>query len=71
MVRRLERDPDVVVEVGESVFRATANVLRGAERDAAFDAIVADVPTLGDFQVEAERTIPIVKLEPNSRASPQ
>jgi deazaflavin-dependent oxidoreductase (nitroreductase family) len=61
--RRVERDTDVLVEVGEDALRAKARVLRGSERDAAFEAIVADVPTLAQYQVKANRTIPIVELE--------
>ena len=62
--RNLERDPDVTVEVGVETLAATARILNGSERDAAFAAIVAEAPSAGTFQAKAGRTIPVIELEP-------
>ena len=62
--RNLERDPDVTVEVGVETLAATARILDGSERDAAFAAIVAEAPSAGAFQAKAGRTIPVIELEP-------
>jgi deazaflavin-dependent oxidoreductase (nitroreductase family) len=63
--RNLARDPDVTVEVGVETFAATARILPGSERDAAFAAIVAEAPSAGAFQARAKRTIPVIELEPS------
>jgi hypothetical protein len=63
----LERDPVVTVEVGVETFAATATILDASDRDAAFDAIVAEAPSAGAFQAKAGRTIPVVELEPIHR----
>jgi deazaflavin-dependent oxidoreductase (nitroreductase family) len=65
--RNLERDPVVTVEVGVETFAATATILDASDRDAAFDAIVAEAPSAGAFQAKAGRTIPVVELEPIHR----
>jgi deazaflavin-dependent oxidoreductase (nitroreductase family) len=65
--RNLERDRDVTVEVGLETFAATATILDGPERDAAFAAIVAEAPSAGAFEAKAGRTIPVIELEPLDR----
>jgi len=62
--RNLERDPNVTVEVGVETLAATARILEGSERDAAFAAIVAEAPTAATFEAKAGRTIPVIELEP-------
>jgi deazaflavin-dependent oxidoreductase (nitroreductase family) len=57
-VRRWEND-----ELTES--EATATVLRGAERDRAFDWIVQRAPRFGEYQATTARVIPIVALQPH------
>jgi deazaflavin-dependent oxidoreductase (nitroreductase family) len=57
-VRRWEND-----EMTE--YEATATVLRGAERDQAFDWIVQSVPGFGEYQTKTDRVIPVVALQPH------
>ena len=47
----------MTVEVGVETLAATARILNGAERDAAFAAIVAEAPSAGEFEAKAGRTI--------------
>jgi deazaflavin-dependent oxidoreductase (nitroreductase family) len=61
--RRLERDPEVTVEVGAETFSARARILDNSERDAVFAAVVAQAPAAGAFQTKAGRTIPVIELE--------
>jgi deazaflavin-dependent oxidoreductase (nitroreductase family) len=56
-VRRWEND-----ELTE--FEATATVLRGAERDRAFERIVQSAPGFGEYQTKTDRVIPVVALQP-------
>jgi deazaflavin-dependent oxidoreductase (nitroreductase family) len=65
--RNLERNPHVTVEVGVETLGATARILNGAERDAAFAAIVAEAPSAGEFEARAGRIIPVIELEPRER----
>lgn len=65
--RDLERDPDVTIEVGAESLAATARILVGPERHAAFAAIVAEAPSAGAFQEKAGRMIPVIELEPDDR----
>jgi deazaflavin-dependent oxidoreductase (nitroreductase family) len=67
--RNLERDPNVAVEVGFEAFPARARILDGSERDAVFDAVVAEAPAAGVFQEKAGRTIPVIELEVVARRS--
>lgn len=62
--RNLERDPNVTVELGAETFPARARILGGSERDAVFAEIVAQTPVAGAFQEKADRTIPVIELEP-------
>jgi deazaflavin-dependent oxidoreductase (nitroreductase family) len=66
--RTLERDPNVTVEVGAETLAATARILNGTERDAAFGAIVAEAPSAAAFEAKAGRTIPVIELEPRHDA---
>jgi deazaflavin-dependent oxidoreductase (nitroreductase family) len=56
-VRRWEND-----ELTE--YEASATVLRGAERDQAFDRIVQSAPGFGEYQTKTDRVIPVVALQP-------
>jgi len=67
--RNLERSPDVTVEVGVETLAATARILNGAERDAAFSAIVAEAPSAAEFEARSGRIIPVIELEPRDRPS--
>ncbi|MDO9395828.1 MAG: nitroreductase/quinone reductase family protein [Herbiconiux sp.] len=65
----LRAHPQTVVEApdgrgGTEEVPVTAVVLAGAERDAAWEAFVAQSPGFADYQVKAgDRLIPVVRLE--------
>ena len=59
----------MTVEVGVETLAATARILNGAERDAAFAAIVAEAPSAAEFEARAGRIIPVIELEPRDRPS--
>lgn len=55
--------PDVTVEVGNEKFPATAKLLSGAEREAAFAQAVSVFPNYAEYQKKTEREIPVFLLE--------
>jgi deazaflavin-dependent oxidoreductase (nitroreductase family) len=56
--------PDVVVELGDEQFPATARVVEGDERTALWDRVLAEKPFLGQHQEKAgARQIPLIRLE--------
>jgi deazaflavin-dependent oxidoreductase (nitroreductase family) len=61
--RNVERSAHATVELGAETFAATATILRGSERDAAFAAIAAEAPSARAFEAKAGRTIPVIELE--------
>ena len=61
----------MTVEVGSETLAATARILNGAERDAAFAAIVAEAPSAREFEAKAGRIIPVVELEPRDQPPEQ
>jgi deazaflavin-dependent oxidoreductase (nitroreductase family) len=61
-LRDLEADPHARVEEDGAAYDATARVLRGANRAAAWAAIVAQAPFFVDHQERADREIPVVEL---------
>ncbi len=59
-------NPRVTVEVGTEKFAATAVVLEGDERGAAFASMCEAMPRFGDYQASVEREIPLVALQRSS-----
>lgn len=55
--------PDVTVEVGNEKFAATARLLSGAEREAAFAQAISVFPNYAEYQKKTEREIPVFLLE--------
>lgn len=55
--------PDVIVEVGDKKFTATARLLTGAEREQAFVKAVAVFPLYAEYQEKTTREIPVFLLE--------
>ncbi len=55
-------NPDVGVRDGRRVFRATAEVLAGAERERIWRLLVADRPFYARYQARTARIIPLVRL---------
>ena len=60
--------PDVMVEVGNEKFEATARLLTGAEREQAFKQAVAVFPNYAELQKKTAREIPVFLLERNTKA---
>ncbi|HEY3502036.1 MAG TPA: nitroreductase/quinone reductase family protein [Actinocatenispora sp.] len=58
----LKANPRAAVETGVFVFDVEAEVLTGAERDAAFVRAVEGDPGWADYQAKTTRTIPVVAL---------
>jgi deazaflavin-dependent oxidoreductase (nitroreductase family) len=57
-------NPAVTVEIGTTVFDATAIVTTGHERDALFDRFAASQPQLVGYQTRTTRPIPVIVLAP-------
>lgn len=57
-------DPNVTVEDGAFTYAATATVLEGEERDAAFARAVEADPGWDEYQRATDRTLPVVALDP-------
>ncbi|HEX5371008.1 MAG TPA: nitroreductase/quinone reductase family protein [Dehalococcoidia bacterium] len=54
--------PDVMVEIGDERYTATAFVTQGAERERLWAESVRAFPFLADMQAKTKRQIPLVKL---------
>ncbi|CAM3722039.1 nitroreductase/quinone reductase family protein [Nocardiopsis rhodophaea] len=63
-------DPRVTVEDGVFTYTAEARVLRGAERDRMFARAVEADPGWGEYQVRADRLLPVIALEPREGSPP-
>ncbi len=55
-------DPTVTVEVGTDSYAAHAEVLAGAERDAAYARQAAIFTGFADYQKKTTRVIPVIRL---------
>ncbi|WP_026453380.1 nitroreductase/quinone reductase family protein [Saccharomonospora iraqiensis] len=62
--RNLLTEPRVTVETGAFTYTADAEVLDGAERDAAFARAAEIDPTWAEYQRRTDRVIPVVALRP-------
>jgi deazaflavin-dependent oxidoreductase (nitroreductase family) len=60
--RNLLREPTVAVEVGDETYQAVASVLTGADRERQWAMLTSAYPFLTDYEVQADRTIPVVAL---------
>ncbi|WP_131736953.1 nitroreductase/quinone reductase family protein [Actinomadura roseirufa] len=58
----LKADPRATVETGVLIFDVEAEILEGAERDAAFARAVESDPGWAEYQAKTTRTIPVVAL---------
>ncbi|WP_344161501.1 nitroreductase/quinone reductase family protein [Nocardiopsis rhodophaea] len=63
-------DPRVTVEDGVFTYTAEARVLRGDERDRMFARAVEADAGWGEYQVRAERLLPVIALEPLEGSPP-
>ena len=61
----LARNPDKVwIEIGGRKLKVTPRTLNGAERDAAYQRIVAKAANFGEYERKTDRVIPVVRLTP-------
>ena len=61
----VEANPEVEIEVGKDRIKGKAEVLRdGPERDGLYAEQVKRFPQFGEYEEKAERTIPVVVIEP-------
>ncbi len=61
----IAKNPDQVwAEVGKRKFKVRPELLKGVEREAAFDRVVAASPGYGAYQKQTDREIPIIRLVP-------
>ena len=54
--------PDIVIERGEEKYAARAILTEGADREAACNAMVENLPRFGDYQAAVDREIPVFRL---------
>jgi deazaflavin-dependent oxidoreductase (nitroreductase family) len=59
----LVADPEVVVELGDERYDATAAPLEGEERDRQYAAQTERVPAFGEYQENTTRVIPVVAVK--------
>ena len=55
-------NPEVTVEQGTETYRARAQELKGAERDAAWRALVAMKPRFAEYEAKTDRVFPVFRL---------
>jgi len=61
-LRNLDADPHAHVEEDDAEYDATARILRGSSRAAAWAAILEQAPFFAEHQQKAGREIPVVEL---------
>ena len=59
----LEADPNVIVQVGEETFAATARTASPEERERLWGPMAEIWPAYDDYQAKTDREIPIVVIE--------
>ena len=61
----LAKHPDqVLIQVGDKKLRVRPELLRGVERAAAWERVVAEAPSYASYPVRTDREIPLVRLTP-------
>ena len=66
----MAKNPDRVwAEVAGRRIKVRPETLKGEERNAAFQRIVAAAPGYGAYQAKTDREIPIVRLRPEPKAA--
>ncbi|MDG2113560.1 MAG: nitroreductase family deazaflavin-dependent oxidoreductase [Actinomycetota bacterium] len=59
----LVANPEVVIELDEGRFSATASIAQEPERTRLFDERIAAMPRFGDYKTQTDREIPVVVIE--------
>ncbi len=61
----MAKNPNQVwAEVGKRKFKVRPQSLKGAEREAAWQRVIAASPSYAGYQQKTDREIPIVRLSP-------
>ena len=63
----LVANPEVTIEIGTETIPVTARVTEGEERDRIWAEQVERVPRFSEYERTANRTIPVVVLEPRRK----
>jgi deazaflavin-dependent oxidoreductase (nitroreductase family) len=63
-LHNVESNADVQVEIGKSVFGATATIADAEDRDRLWERHVATLPWFADYPAQTGRVIPMVRLRP-------
>lgn len=63
----IKADPAVTVDIGGISYRATGQALEGSAYDEFAAWVLANNPTLADFQATISRPVPLVTLMPTPR----
>jgi deazaflavin-dependent oxidoreductase (nitroreductase family) len=58
----LKANPDLTVEVGAEKYAATAEEIKGDERDELFARMAALMPGFAEYEAKTERKIPVLGL---------
>ena len=58
----LEANPNVTVQVGSEVYRATALITPPEERARLWKKVVSEAPQFGSYEKKTSRVIPVVRL---------
>jgi len=62
-VTNLRANPEVTIYIARKAHRVTARIAAGAERQAIWAKLSAQVPTYAHYQAQVSREIPLVILE--------
>lgn len=62
----LVANPDVTIEVGAETIPVSARVAQGEEHDRIWAEQTRNVPQFGEYERTANRTIPVIVLEPRT-----
>ena len=57
-------NPDASIEVGTETVKVRARETQGEERDEVWARQIAAMPTFGEYEEKAGRTIPVIALDP-------
>lgn len=55
--------PDVTVEIGDQIYRATAKPVTGTERDRIYATWAQRYPPFREYREKTSRTIPVIELQ--------
>ena len=63
----MDRQPDQVwAEVGRRKYKVRPQLLKGAERQAAWQRVITASPSYAAYEKKTDREIPIVRLVPDA-----